>query len=130
MHASIRISDASNTPRAEVGDGVCESIPPVYGCHSGYQDAAEDLGDHEHGENHAESLMLSTFAGALGWCFAQVSAPLLIAMLSERARPVRFALAMDTRILLFPAAVSTFAAVFFGLLPAEVRKYYVPDLIQ
>jgi predicted permease len=65
-----------------------------------------------------ESLTLSTFAGALGWCFAQVSAPLLIAMLSERARPVRFALAMDTRVLLFSAAVSTFAAVFFGLLPA------------
>ena len=26
--------------------------PPVYGCHSGYQDAAEDLGDHEYGEDH------------------------------------------------------------------------------
>jgi len=26
--------------------------PPVYGCHSGYQDAAEDLGDHEYGEDN------------------------------------------------------------------------------
>ena len=26
--------------------------PPVYGCHSGYQDAAEDLGDQEYGEDH------------------------------------------------------------------------------
>jgi len=38
-------------PRAACGSaGRLE--PPVYGCHSGYQDAAEDLGDHEHGEDH------------------------------------------------------------------------------
>ncbi len=70
-----------------------------------------------------ESLLLSVIAGALGWIFSQITAPLLIAMLSEKARPVRFVLSRgffgrDTRVLLFCAAVSTLAAVFFGLLPA------------
>ncbi len=65
-----------------------------------------------------ESLLLSIVAGALGWVFAQVTAPALVATLSEQTRPVRFALSMDTRVLLFCAAASTFAAVFFGLLPA------------
>jgi len=65
-----------------------------------------------------ESLLLSLVAGALGWALAQVTAPLLVAMLSRDSEPVRFALSMDTRVLLFCAAVSTLAAVFFGLLPA------------
>jgi predicted permease len=70
-----------------------------------------------------ESLMLSIIAGALGWLLAQVTAPALVAMLSEKTRPVRFALSHgflrgDARVLLFCAAVSTLAAVFFGLLPA------------
>jgi predicted permease len=65
-----------------------------------------------------ESLLLSIVAGALGWCFAQIAAPLLIAMLSEKARPLRFVLSMDTRVLLFSAGISTLAAVFFGLFPA------------
>ena len=65
-----------------------------------------------------ESLILSMIAGALGWIFAQITAPILIAMLSEKSNPLRFALSMDTRVLLFCLAVSTLAAVFFGLLPA------------
>ena len=65
-----------------------------------------------------ESLLLSIVAGALGWVLAQVTAPALIATLSETTRPVRFALSMDTRVLVLCAAASTFAAVFFGLLPA------------
>jgi predicted permease len=65
-----------------------------------------------------ESLLLSAFAGALGWGLARVAAPVLVAMLSTDNDPVRFALAMDTRVLLFCTAVSTLAAVFFGLLPA------------
>lgn len=65
-----------------------------------------------------ESLLLSLLAGALGWALARVTAPALVAMLSKETDPVRFALAMDTRVLLFCAAVSTLAAVFFGLLPA------------
>jgi len=65
-----------------------------------------------------ESLLLSLLAGALGWALARVAAPVLVAMLSTDNKPVRFALAMDTRVLLFCAAVSTLSAVFFGLLPA------------
>jgi predicted permease len=65
-----------------------------------------------------ESLLLSLIAGALGWGFARVSSPALIAMLSEKSNPVRLALSMDTRVILFCLAVSTLAAVLFGLLPA------------
>ena len=65
-----------------------------------------------------ESLLLSMIAGALGWALALVTAPSLVAMLSEAGHPVHFALSMDTRVLLFCAAASTLAAVFFGLLPA------------
>jgi predicted permease len=65
-----------------------------------------------------ESLLLSVVAGALGWALAYIAAPVLIAALSERTSPVRFALSMDTRVLLFCAAVSTLATVLFGLLPA------------
>ena len=65
-----------------------------------------------------ESLLLSLVAGGLGWILAQITAPAPIAMLSKDTDPVRFVLSMDTRVLLFCAAVSTLAAVFFGLLPA------------
>lgn len=60
-----------------------------------------------------ESLLLSMMAGALGWAIANLAAPLLVNALS-----VRLVLSMDTRVLFFCAAVSTLAAVFFGLLPA------------
>jgi predicted permease len=65
-----------------------------------------------------ESLLLSAMAGVLGWIVARLAAPVLVSALSRETDPVRFALAMDTRVLLFCAAVSTLAAVFFGLLPA------------
>ncbi|HVO97334.1 MAG TPA: ABC transporter permease [Bryobacteraceae bacterium] len=65
-----------------------------------------------------ESLLLSILAAALGWALAVVAAPALVAMLSTRNQPVRFALAMDTRALLFCFAVSAVAAAFFGLIPA------------
>lgn len=65
-----------------------------------------------------ESLVLSAIAGGIGWLLARISAPVLVSMLSKDTDPVRFALAMDSRMLLFCIAVATFAAVFFGLLPA------------
>jgi predicted permease len=65
-----------------------------------------------------ECLLLSTLAGIAGWLLARASAPLLVAMLSKDSDPVRFALATDTRMLLFSIAVSTLAAVLFGLTPA------------
>ena len=69
-----------------------------------------------------ESLLLSLTAGALGWAIAQIASPALIAMLSEKVQPVRFALSMDTRVLLFCAAVSTCAAVVFGLVPHGTHR--------
>jgi predicted permease len=60
-----------------------------------------------------ESLLLSLIAGALGWAFALLAAPVLV-----RALSVQLVLSMDTRVLLFCAAISTLASVFFGLLPA------------
>ena len=65
-----------------------------------------------------ESLLLSILAGAFGWLLAIAAAPALITTLSTQNDPVKFALAMDTRVLLFCVVVSTVAAVFFGLLPA------------
>jgi putative ABC transport system permease protein len=63
-------------------------------------------------------LLLSLIAGGVGWALARLVAPAMVAMLSTDAVPVRFALAMDTRMLSFCVAISTMAAVFFGLFPA------------
>lgn len=65
-----------------------------------------------------ESLMLSFIAGALGWLFARIIAPLLVNSLSTQANPVQFALTIDSRVLLFCVAISALAAVLFGLAPA------------
>ncbi|MEO8025002.1 MAG: ABC transporter permease [Bryobacteraceae bacterium] len=65
-----------------------------------------------------ESLILSVAAGAAGWLLAQAASPLLVSMFSLDTDPLRFALLMDARVLLFCSAVSTLAAVVFGLLPA------------
>jgi predicted permease len=59
-----------------------------------------------------ESLLLSAMAGVLGWIVARLAAPALVIALSRNDDPVRFALAMDTRVLLFCVAVSTWAAIF------------------
>ncbi|MGI8745962.1 MAG: ADOP family duplicated permease [Bryobacteraceae bacterium] len=65
-----------------------------------------------------ESVLLSALAGGLGWMLARSAAPALVSLLSKEGDPVRFVLAIDTRVLLFCAAVSALAAVVFGLLPA------------
>jgi predicted permease len=65
-----------------------------------------------------ESLLLSLLAGFLGWLLARWAGPILVGFLSTKDNPVRFALAMDTRVLFFCAAVSTLSAVCFGMLPA------------
>ena len=57
-------------------------------------------------------------AGALGWIFARITAPLLSQFLSTQDNPVQFALAINTRVLLFSIAISTASAVLFGLVPA------------
>ncbi|MGC2661047.1 MAG: ABC transporter permease [Bryobacteraceae bacterium] len=65
-----------------------------------------------------ESLTLSLMAGAAGWILARLMGPLLVRLLSTEANPVRFALAIDTRVLLFCVIVSTVTAVLFGSVPA------------
>jgi len=65
-----------------------------------------------------ESLLLASLAGAAGWLLAQWAAPVLVRALSSDRDPLRFVLALDSRVLLFSIAVSTLAAVLFGLLPA------------
>src|SRR5205823_2440677 len=65
-----------------------------------------------------ESMLISFLAGVCGWALARVIAPALVAMVSKSADPVRLDLALDSRVLLFCAAISAFCALFFGLLPA------------
>ncbi|MBV9675794.1 MAG: ABC transporter permease [Acidobacteriaceae bacterium] len=65
-----------------------------------------------------ESLVLSLLAGAGGWLLARWAAPVLVSLLSRSSDPVQFDLQMNTRVLLFCVAVSTVAAMLFGLIPA------------
>ena len=65
-----------------------------------------------------ESLMLSALAGGLGWLTARAAAPALVNLLSKQSDPVRLALAMDSRMLLFCIGASAITAICFGLLPA------------
>jgi predicted permease len=65
-----------------------------------------------------ESLMLSLLAGVFGWLLARMVGPLLVSLLSHESDPVRFVLAIDTRVLFFSIGVSTISAVLFGLVPA------------
>ncbi len=65
-----------------------------------------------------ESLLLSGLAGILGWVFASATAPWIVTLLSTDSDPVRFAFAMDTRVLLFGAGLCTVTALIVGVLPA------------
>lgn len=65
-----------------------------------------------------ESLLISLVAGIGGWLLARAAGPALIAMVSTRENLVRLDLALDTRVLLFSAAVCALSALFFGVLPA------------
>lgn len=65
-----------------------------------------------------ESLLLALLAGAVGWVLARMAAPAVVAMLSTRGDPYRFALELDSRVMLFCAAISTMATLLFGMLPA------------
>jgi predicted permease len=65
-----------------------------------------------------ESLLLSGLASGLGWMFASAAAPWIVTLLSTDTDPVRFALAMDTRVLLFCAGICTATALIVGVLPA------------
>jgi predicted permease len=65
-----------------------------------------------------ESLLLSALASALGWMFASSAARWLVTLLSTDGDPVRLALAMDSRVLLFCAGICTATALIVGVLPA------------
>lgn len=65
-----------------------------------------------------ESMLLSVLAGAFGWLFARIAAPLLAHLLSTENAPVQFVLTLDSRVLFFCVAVATLSAVLFGLVPA------------
>ncbi len=76
-----------------------------------------------------ESLLLSLLACGAGWLLAYWTAPALVSLLSQASDPVRFALALDSRVLLFCAAVSTLAAVGFGMQPAWQASATKPMLV-
>ena len=73
-----------------------------------------------------ESVLLSALAGALGWVLARVLAPVLVSLLSTQGDPVRFALAINTRVLLFSALASGVATIFVALLPAWQSAHVQP----
>ncbi len=75
-----------------------------------------------------ESLLISLLAGLCGWALARIAAPALLTMVSTKANPVRLDLALDTRALLFCAAICAFSALFFGLLPAWQATSTAPML--
>ncbi len=73
----------------------------------------------------SESLLLSLLGGALGVCFAawgvellSAALPATLPMAEAGAEIVRPAIAVDGRALLFALAISTGAALIFGLIPA------------
>ena len=65
-----------------------------------------------------ESLLISFTAGFGGWLLARIAAPTLVAMVSTENSPIQLDLSLDTRVLLFCAAICVSSALFFGLLPA------------
>lgn len=65
-----------------------------------------------------ESLLVSTLAGVCAWIVANAAAPLLVSMVSKQSDPVQLDLALDSRVLVFCAAVCALSALLFGLLPA------------
>jgi predicted permease len=76
-----------------------------------------------------ESLSISLVAGACGWAAARSAAPALVAMVSKRADPVRLDLALDTRVLVFCAAICACSTLLFGLLPAWQATSARPMLV-
>ncbi len=66
-----------------------------------------------------ESVMLSTFGGALGILFAYWGAHAIISFVSSnQPRPLGFATSVDLRVLGFTVAVSLLTGILFGIAPA------------
>lgn len=65
-----------------------------------------------------ENLALAITGASAGWLLARASAPALVRILSKESDPIRFALAMNSRMLLFSALIAMVAALLFGMTPA------------
>ena len=65
-----------------------------------------------------EAAIIGLFASAVGWCFAQWSAPFVLARVNPPDNPARLSLAMDWRVLAFAAVLTLFVSLLFGVAPA------------
>jgi putative ABC transport system permease protein len=72
----------------------------------------------------AESLLLGSLGGALGWVLAAYAGRFLLAFLPSQAQPWQFA--PNLRVLLFAVGVSLLTGLIFGLAPALLATR--PDL--
>jgi predicted permease len=70
------------------------------------------------GQLLAESLLLAGIGGALGWLLSLAMTRLLAAWLAAGSSGVVFRISPDARVLAFTVAVSLFACLLYGLLPA------------
>jgi hypothetical protein len=62
--------------------------------------------------------MIGLFASAFGWCFAQWSAPLVLARVNPPDNPARLYPATDWRVLGFTFALTLCVILLLGVAPA------------
>ena len=65
-----------------------------------------------------EAAIIGLLASAIGWCFAQWSAPLVLVRVNPPDNPARLSLALDWRVLAFAVTVTVGASLLFGAAPA------------
>jgi predicted permease len=65
-----------------------------------------------------EAAIIGVLASAVGWCFAQWSAPLVLARVNPPDNPARLSLAMDWRVLAFAVVLTLAVSLLFGAAPA------------
>src|SRR6185436_4910224 len=76
-----------------------------------------------------ESLLLAGLGGALGVLFAWWGSRLLVQFLSTANATVALDMGLDQRVLGFTAAVTSFTAILFGLLPALRASGVAPNAV-
>lgn len=65
-----------------------------------------------------EAGIIGLFASAVGWCFAQWSAPLVLARVNPPDNPARLSLAVDWRVLAFAVVLTVCVSLLFGVAAA------------
>ena len=65
-----------------------------------------------------EAAIIGLFASAFGWCFAQWSAPLVVARVNPPDNPARLFLVTDWRVLAFGFVLTLCVTLLFGVAPA------------